>query len=611
MITHNAVVAPVGGRHEGRLRNFSPETLEEIRTRAAIDQVAGRIVQLKKKGDRLWGLCPFHPEKTPSFSVSPSKQLFHCFGCQAGGDVIDFLMRAEGLSFPEAIESLAKDFNVPLPEARPPSPKAQGEALHRRKLARVNEIAAAFFRDALAEAEEAQTYLRETRGLDAEVIERFQLGWAPASWDSLTKHLGHRNVPQDLAIEVGLVAENKAKGRRYDRLRGRVVFPIQQPRVGVVGFGARRADWVDPEGPKYLNSPESPIYQKSRVLYGIEQARDPMRKRRRAIVVEGYLDVIALAQRGFTETVAACGTALASGHVDGLKGLVPTVYLAYDGDAAGQAATEKAIPLLLSAGLDVRVLALPEGQDPDDWSRSRSEADIEEHLRAAPSGVDHQIRAARRAHRALGVSDASRAIAQLKPTLKALTDPLAKDLAIDAIARAFDLSPAVLKKHLGGRGRSGPLPTKGAPSAPRPDRARPLPALEVALVRLLVDHPDRAAPELARGEVQESFTHEGLRAFVQAAVDRIDSGQTWGPPQALDLARALEALHEGESAQLRESLINDLPRENDLSECVTRLLNHRKQRCLRLLLKRLETEEDPAVASDLAIQAQKLMAQDG
>ncbi len=272
-----------------------PQIIDDVRDRADIERVIGRSVRLQKQGNRMVGLCPFHKEKSPSFSVSRDKQLYYCFGCQAGGNVFDFVMALEGLDFPGAVRSLAKELGVTIPEEE--ESQADRDARSKReRLYQLNLYAAQVYEQALAKAPEALRYLKESRGLTAETIQRFRLGWAPPEWRFLTEAVENKGVDPKLGLELGLLGQSVKDGRLYDRLRGRVIFPIQIPGGQVAGFGARRADWVDPEGPKYLNSPESPLYDKSSILYGLFEAKDEIRKSRVAVLVEGYLDVIALHQ---------------------------------------------------------------------------------------------------------------------------------------------------------------------------------------------------------------------------------------------------------------------------------------------------------------------------
>ncbi|MCK6551820.1 DNA primase, partial [Myxococcota bacterium] len=461
------------------------EKIAEVRDRADIERIVGRSVRLTKRGNRLVGLCPFHSEKTPSFGVDPQKKLYHCFGCQAGGDVFDFVMRLEGLSFVEVIKQIAHEVGVVI-EDREESPRERAEREKREKLYELNDTVATFYEHQLEREPTALAYLRDERGLKDETIAQFRLGWAPAEWQALTDHLERKRIDPQLGQQVGLLGAKQTEGRSdkryYDRLRGRVVFPITLPAGHIAGFGARRADWIEKDAPKYLNSPESPIYDKSSILYGLREAKDDIRRSRRAVLVEGYLDVIGLHQAGVRLAVAACGTALTPRHVSLLKRLTGEVVTMYDGDAAGQDASRKAAELLLSEGFAVRIAQLPDGEDPDTFARKVGEEGVRALMDRAPSAIDFFVARAKSAYGGGGIAGMAKAVDAVKPLLLAVKDPLERDVCLDAAARELGLEPAMLRRHLAAprgammdRGPSQrPDPrSDGRPGAPRPDASRP------------------------------------------------------------------------------------------------------------------------------------------
>ncbi len=326
---------------------------EEIRARLSLKELVGRYVELRPAGrGRYKGLCPFHQEKTPSFYVDEEKGLFYCFGCKAGGDAFSFLERIEGLSFPEALERLAAETGVELPER----PKAKREP----DLYAINQLALRFFRNQMSER--ARTYL-ESRRIPAVYVEAFQLGYAPPGWDRLTQFLAREGVDLERAVAAGVLAEKE--GRIYDRFRDRLIVPILDPAGRVVAFSGRT---LDPEGkPKYLNSPESPIFKKRELLFGLPQAREAIREKKRAIVVEGLFDVIALHLLGYKETVAVLGSAFTPEQALLLKRLgVLDLYLAFDADEAGRKATLAGLDLEVARRFRVYAARLPEGTDPGD-----------------------------------------------------------------------------------------------------------------------------------------------------------------------------------------------------------------------------------------------------
>jgi DNA primase len=336
--------------------------IQDLLARVDVVDVVGRHVQLKKAGQNFLGLCPFHGEKSPSFTVSPSKQFFHCFGCGAHGTAIGFLMEHRGLGFVEAVRELAQMAGMTVPEAAPGAAEAIGRA---RALTDLLQRAADFYRRCLKGSPAAIEYLKG-RGLTGPTAAHFALGYSPNERTGLAAVFDPYDDGQ--LVEAGLVIDNE--GRRYDRFRGRVMFPIRNRRGAVLGFGARSLDGSEP---KYLNSPETPVFHKGRELYGLHEAQEAIRHKRRVIVCEGYLDVIQLAQAGFAETVAALGTAVTSHHVGELLRLSERVIFAFDGDAAGRKAARRALEAALPAMADTRrveFVFLPEGEDPDSLVRA-------------------------------------------------------------------------------------------------------------------------------------------------------------------------------------------------------------------------------------------------
>ena len=336
--------------------------IQDLLARVDLVDVVGRYVQLKKAGQNFIGLCPFHSEKSPSFTVSPSKQFFHCFGCGVHGTAIGFLMEHRGLGFVDAVRELAQLAGMKVPEG----PSEAGQATGRLKaLADLLHRASDHYRQCLKGSAMAIEYLKG-RGLHGATAARFALGFSPDEWTALAAVFDSYDDPQ--LVEAGLVIANE--GKRYDRFRGRVMFPIRSRRGWVIGFGARSLDGSEP---KYLNSPETPLFHKGRELYGLFEAQEAIRRRRRVIVCEGYLDVIQLAQAGFEETVAALGTAVTSHHVGELLRLSEHVVFAFDGDAAGRKAARRALEAALPVLADtsrVDFLLLPEGEDPDSIVKS-------------------------------------------------------------------------------------------------------------------------------------------------------------------------------------------------------------------------------------------------
>jgi DNA primase len=341
---------------------------EEIKRTADIAELIGQYVQLKKAGKNHVGLCPFHGEKDPSFTVSPSKQMFHCFGCRKGGDIFAFWMEYHKVSFPQAMKDLAERYRVTLPE-KDLSPSQKKSMELKESLFEINKTAAKFYHHLLTNLEQGNPgmeYLNK-RSFGEDIINSFMLGYAPKEWDTLTRFLRSKRVDMDKAVKAGLIIAKKNKDY-YDRFRGRILFPICNIKKQVAGFGGRV---LDESLPKYLNTPETPIFQKGELLYGLHEAFQTIRESGRAVVVEGYTDVLALRSHGYNEAVATLGTALTKDHVRRLKGYASEVIVVFDSDMAGKGATIKSLPLFLNEGISAKVMLLPEGDDPDTYINKR------------------------------------------------------------------------------------------------------------------------------------------------------------------------------------------------------------------------------------------------
>ncbi|BDG61369.1 DNA primase [Caldinitratiruptor microaerophilus] len=405
---------------------FDEAFVQEVRERTDIVALIGEYVHLTRRGNRYWGLCPFHSEKTPSFSVNPERQMYYCFGCKAAGDVFRFVMEREHLTFYEAVVQLAARAGLSPPRAER-SPEEERRARERQELLDALEFAARFFEHQLLHSPAGRRALEylHGRGLDETTIRRFRLGYAPDRWDALLRAAGHRFSPEVLA-RAGLV-QPKDGGGYYDRFRHRVMFPIADVRGRVVAFGGRA---LEPDQvPKYYNSPEGPLFSKRSHLYGLHLAREAMRAGDLAIVVEGYMDTIALHQAGFPAAVASLGTSLTREQAELLRRQCGRAIIAYDADLAGQAATLRGLDLLVQAGLEVRVLRLPQGKDPDELVRSAGPEAVRQALEEALPLIEFKIRSALERHRGAGNPAEVRAavIRDVIPILASVADPVLQD----------------------------------------------------------------------------------------------------------------------------------------------------------------------------------------
>src|SRR6266404_4394182 len=370
---------------------------DRVKQQADIVRVIGEYVRLKKSGQNFTGLCTFHGEKTPSFAVHPVKQIFHCFGCGKGGDVFSFVMEMEKCPFPEAVKVVAEKCGIPVPRAKERTPEERKENQQRAALIEIHREAQAFFArqlESTAEGRAARAYL-EDRGVNAETIAQFGIGYAPSGGDVVLRQLKPKYA-EKLLVESGVISRDQSGARLFDRFRRRITFPIANESGKIVAFGCRA---LGDDLPKYLNSPETPIYSKSNVLYHMDRAKEPIRRQDFAILVEGYMDAIAVARAGIGNVVASCGTSLAEPQIKLLGRFTKRVIVNYDPDVAGQAATERSLTLLLEQDFEVRVLALPpvgnKKADPDLFIRERGKDEYLKLLKEAPPNVDYLIARAR------------------------------------------------------------------------------------------------------------------------------------------------------------------------------------------------------------------------
>ena len=527
---------------------INEDDIRLLRERADIAAVIGDYTSLKRAGGRLKGLCPFHEEKTPSFTVDPVHKLYHCFGCDAGGDVLKFLQQVEALNFPESVERLARltNFTLRYEEMSPGQRKALGR---RTRLTQALSAAAEFYAQQLAspEAEPARRYLAQ-RELGEEEARRFGLGWAPDRWDALVRHLAGQGFEQDDIEEAGLGSRG-ARGL-IDRFRGRVIFPIHDPGGrDVVAFGGRVVPGVelqtgprDGEAPKYINSSESPVYKKSQTLYALNWARAEIQRRQTALVVEGYMDVIALHRLGVRHAVATCGTALTEEHFRALERFAPRVVLALDADAAGFAAAERARALAETAGMrEVSVLPLPAGRDPADLATEGIDA-VEAALIGTKTAVEFQIEHLLRGADTSTPEGQIDAYRRTFPLLVRLSDRALRYRYIrDLVAPAVRLSADRIEAELDAEKTPGPV---NAPVAPVPVRREspgdvaagepsdPQLLLEREVLRTALQHPD-LLPEQEWKLVEADDFRAPLSRQLFTAIEKA--------PQA-DLAAVLEAL---------------------------------------------------------------------
>jgi DNA primase len=422
---------------------------DRVKQQADIVRVVGEYIRLKKSGQNYTGLCPFHGEKTPSFAVHPVKQIFHCFGCGKGGDVFSFVMEMEKCPFPEAVRIVADKCGIALPRPKERSPEERKENQQRAVLIEMHREAQTFFVKQLettGEGRAARAYL-EDRGLDKDTIARFGIGYAPSGGDVLLRHLKTKYA-EKLLSESGLISRDQSGGRLFDRFRRRITFPIANESGKMVAFGCRA---LGDDQPKYLNSPETPIYSKSNVLYHLDRAKDALRRQDFAVLVEGYMDAIAVARAGISNVVASCGTSLAEPQIKLLGRFTKRVIVNYDPDSAGQAAAERSVSLLLEQDFEVKVLALPaigeKKADPDLFIREKGVDAYVKALKESPPYVDYLIGRARQMDLTTGEGKL-RALNFLMPYVQKIPNALLRSEWATRISQQLRIDEPVLRAAL-------------------------------------------------------------------------------------------------------------------------------------------------------------------
>ncbi len=535
------------------LQNYIPEnTIADIRKAADIVEVVADAVILKKAGKDFLGLCPFHSEKTPSFTVSPEKQIYYCFGCGAGGNVFSFLMAHEGISFPEAARSLASRYGIEIP-APDLSPEAGRRLSEKERLYAVNQSAMSFFRDTLLHAEagkKARAYL-EKRGITDQTSEDFQLGYAPRAWDGLLKFFSGKKTELTLLEKAGLILPRKERPGFYDRFRDRIMFPITDSQGRVAGFGGRV---MDDSLPKYLNSPESPVFSKGQILYGFGKARQKIRESGKVFLVEGYMDVISLYQHGIRNAVAAMGTALSPDHVKLLRGNARESVLVFDSDEAGIRAAKRSIAIFRQENMDARVLILPEGEDPDSFVRKSGGAVFAETGDRAVSIMHFLMEQAVKNH-GLSVEGKVRVIEEMQPLLTEISDPVARSLYIREIAERIGVEESILAEKYRSEFQKADASFPSRPLLQNPVSARRngngRTRMEQKILAMMIGFPE-IIPEVEDRDIIGQFENPGLRSAGKMILSLYDdSGTEHSVGRISDL---MDRLEDGEMRRTIASL---------------------------------------------------------
>jgi DNA primase len=572
---------------------------DRVKQQADIVRVIGEYVRLKKSGQNFTGLCPFHGEKTPSFAVHPVKQIFHCFGCGKGGDVFTFVMEMEKCQFPEAVRTVAEKCGIAIPRPKERSPEERKENQQRAALIEMHKEAQTFFvrqLETTAEGKAARAYL-EDRGLDKETIAQFGIGYAPTGGDILLRFLKQKYA-EKLMAESGLVSRDQS-GRLFDRFRRRITFPIANESGKIVAFGCRA---LGDDQPKYLNSPETPIYSKSNVLYHMDRAKEGIRRQDFAVLVEGYMDAIAVARAGISNVVASCGTSLAEPQIKLLGRFTKRIIVNYDPDAAGQAATERSISLLLEQDFEVRVLALPpigdKKADPDLFIREKGAAAYIKALKDSPPYVDYLISRARQMDLSTGEGKL-RALNFLLPYLQKIPNRLLRSEWATRISQQLRIEEPVLRAALSKAASERRSEVRMAPELVG-KAAKPI---ERRLIRMLVEA-EGFRRELAQ-RLQQGRFYRGLETEkILAAL--IVAGLSDQPMTASEIGASLE---ERDRRLFFEILFEDAQEGTweEAESCLEALRERQIERELASLQREIETNPSGPALRELLARKQELL----
>lgn len=630
------------------MSGITPEIIERVRAETNIVDVIGDYVRLRRTGKNWLGLCPFHDDRNPSMNVEPVRGIFKCFSCGKGGDAFTFLMELNGWTFPETVRNLAASLGIEIVD----DPKERDQLGERERLAEAVTEAARFYNRTLrSESGTAGLGYLRSRGLTDETITRYGLGYAPDDWEVLLTALREKGFTAEEVERAGLSIKREGRKGWYDRFRGRTVFPIFSGTGRVVGFGARRMS-EDASQPKYLNSPETPLYQKSRVLYGLFQAKETIRKRGLALIVEGYLDVLSLHQHGVACAVAPCGTALATEHADLLSRYTSRVVLTFDSDKAGSTATDRGIDVLLGKGLDVAVVRLPDGEDPDTFVRKYGAEEFERRLADAVSFLDYRARQMKSAGDFDHPERQSQAIRSIVGSIAVIPDQLKRQLYLQKLAADFFLPETVLHAELErqrgeaeSRGRvsarrvearaaiaereAGDAPVEPAPAdgdetpktaLTRPEPPAPPPADEALLLRVMTQGDVQLLEHIFMHIAVEDFQHPATRALLERIIGNYGAGRPFTldallaeemPPELRDFTITLAFERESTSdhwARFGDDIGDPNP-WRIARDCIRQIQHDRAVREFRMLQERLLSvsgEEQREVMVQLAALGQQI-----
>ena len=587
------------------------EIIAQIIDRCDIVETISSYIPLKRMGRSFKAACPFHHEKTPSFIVNPDKQIFHCFGCGVGGNVVNFVMKQERMEFPEAVRFLAQKVNVSIPGDE--TPQAHHANNIRQAILRVNALAAGFFHkillaDKSAAAKNAREYLK-SRAIDLDAVRVFQLGFAPNQWDALLTHLKQEGISLRLMEKAGLIIPRESGQGYYDRFRNRIVFPIFDTRAHCRAFGARALESA--EGAKYLNSPETIIYTKGHHLYGFHLAKQAIAAEDCVVIVEGYVDCLIPYQAGVRNIVASLGTALTVDQIRLLRRYTPRVVMLFDMDPAGEAAMMRSLDTLIEEGLEVRVATLTDGEDPDSFVRRQGVDNFRNRIAAAQTIFDYKLDVLTRRH-GMQTADAKAQIAAaMLPTICRFPNELIKAEYLKGLARALDVSEAALAKEYQKVGQA--IATTIAahlhePPAVNEARAR---AVERGLLKLMIEQ-EKWIPKIRQELTPEDFQDTRIRVAITRIFDFFENGKR------IDTVNLINSFEDAAVQQMLTGIVTEeeIPgdREKMYQDYINRIkhdqLKVRRQKLLQQI-QEAESAGNFALASELSQQFNQFIKSEG
>ncbi|MDO8447094.1 MAG: DNA primase [Deltaproteobacteria bacterium] len=550
--------------------NIPEELISQIKERINIIDVVSDFLPLKKVGVNYKGLCPFHSEKTPSFTVNEEKQIFHCFGCGAGGNAITFLMKAGGMTFPDAVTELAKKAGVSIPKDDWNISSAKNDK--RSGLFEVNEAAASFYHRALKDSDKGRGYL-EKRGLTEDIVNDYKLGYGGDGWDSLYVFLSKKKASLTMAEELGLIIPKKSGGY-YDRFRGRIIFPIFDIHGQVIGFGGRS---IDGSEPKYLNSSESALFKKSDSLYGLTVAKKWIKEADEALIVEGYMDLLSLHQAGIKNSVATLGTALTAGHLRLIKRLTENIVTVFDADKAGVKATLRALDLFLTEGVRARVLSMPEGHDPDTFVRETGADRFRKEIKSARPLMEFFINEALKGKNAEEIQGKLKVVDEVLPYIERLPSKIEQGHYLKIVSERIGVNEELLFKEM--RKRGGSAPKKFDVKLQKGVNPAVTLTAEKKVIQMAIRYPELMEKVIDSG-VLSDFQDERLRLFGEGL---------FAAPAGVDLVEYFED-EEDRGVYLKlvmEMLETDEP-EKELDDCIKSLRLHKLRKDKERLRKEME-----------------------